>query len=110
MAVKKTEPFNLMESLQKTHDKWEENNVKRQYAISEVTPSHHESGTHGGSWTREEVRMVSPAYDTEAEALQWVTKFEPDDGNHFVMTRIDHQQTITRHVFVGREPITTDVG
>lgn len=107
MATKKTseKPFNLRESMEKAHERWEANNVKRQFAISEVTPSRHQSGTHGGSWTRSRNRMVSPLFDTKEEALAWADGYTPDEGNFFTLTRIDHQRTITRHVFVGTRPI-----
>lgn len=103
MATRKTtdQPFDLWEWLQESAEEWEANNVKREYAISEITPREHQPGTHGGSWTPGQSRIVSPTFGTEDEARAWANEYTPDEGNHFAITTIDHQKTITRHVFVG---------
>ncbi|MFS0885258.1 hypothetical protein [Aeromicrobium sp. 179-A 4D2 NHS] len=110
MATKKTttDEWTLGDMLRKSAEEWEANNVKREFAIAEVTPSQHQSGTHGGSWTDKQSRLVSPAFDTEEEALEWAKGYRPDEGNYFAMTTIDHQQTIRRHVFVGRTPLVVE--
>lgn len=68
--------------------------IKSRYYAVEVTPAkrtpwHDDSGC---DWTDPRARVCSGYYDTKEEVKVFLEKFEPDEGNHFVIRKQNLRQ------------------
>jgi hypothetical protein len=76
--------------------------IAKRYFVVEVTPSvRYDAGDgHGGTrydWTREKSVVVSPYFDTAAEAKAWMDKHEPDEGKGLVVKHQTLYEKVVRN-------------
>lgn len=80
---KESEKSNLLYWIEEQYqEKLAREIVSVRWYVVEKTPSRHvHSEYDSGSWTSEKHVVVSPYFENEKSAKDWLNKHDPDDGN-----------------------------
>lgn len=76
----------MMDMLDELHEETERNTIRFRWGVNEHTPEY----DYGDGWSHPipaKNKIVSPWFDTEEEAKEWLDRHEPDKGNRLHVVR-----------------------